>query len=104
MTTYEKMKDLQGTREQEKFILQNLAMCTGKTVRKNRFNYTAYNKYSKYYFEFDDYDYFMEDNGEQVTIPRYLFVYKEKNGFPVKEIMVQDLIKSWYKTHKILKY
>ena len=103
MTYFENIKNLTGS-AQERFILKNLAMNTNKTIRKNKFDWSAYNKYSKYRFEFDDYDYFYEDNGDKVTFPRYLFVYKEKYGLPVKEILVSEIVENAYKTHKLLKW
>ena len=51
MTFYETLKSLSGA-DKERYILKNLFLTKGMNIRKNRFNWTAYNSYSKYFFEF----------------------------------------------------
>ena len=100
---YDKVKKLTG-REQERFILKNLAVTYGMKIRKNRFDWTAYNKFSKYYFEFsDEMDIFYDSEGNDFYYPRWLYMYKEKYGVPVKEIVIGNIIEKSYKTYKFFR-
>lgn len=106
-TFIEKYAEVKGHRKNERFILQNLTTTKGAKLRKTRFGWTIKHSHgTKWLAEFSDESdilYFDEDiNGKGlVDFPRFLYFYKE-SGECIKEVVLDDIFKGSYHTHKIL--
>ena len=91
-------------REQKRWFLKNMIIFSGMTIRATRFGFTVYNFYSKEFIEFsDESEIHYLPSGGQIVYPRFLFVYKEKNGTPTREIILRNVVDKMVETDRVLK-
>jgi hypothetical protein len=100
------------TKEKERMIVKSLSYARpNNKVRKNSVGWTISTITGKYYVEFSesaDLLYFADygvdsiSNKEYTSYSHYLYVYKDKNGAPIKEVSVKDFLDDAIRYHKLL--
>ncbi len=108
-TNLEKYTAIGIDKEKERWILKNLNITKSGKIRKTKWGWTITLPHgTKWLIEFNEKDSFLyfddEIEGETfTTYPKFMFIYKEKFGLPIKEVVLEDVFEDMLKIHKLLK-
>ncbi len=99
---------IRSFKEKERFILKSLTSTKDGKIRKTKSGWTVTFSWGlKWFVEFSEENTIYLDeniNGTDIlNYPRYIYIYKEKFGECIKEIVLTDVFDSAYRTYKILK-